>query len=364
MKHSVAIIDSNSTHRNDVVKLLSLYYDVQDYDNEGAAFGGMRARRPDVILVGPQVGAGSGTNLIRDLRKDPGLAWIPTIYIADNEDFRTVDQLRDAGIREKLVQPYAPQTLLSLLSRQINGRVEQGWQALPGSQRKALESSLQAFNRIVEDLTRGKPLPFADVSKSCQAVVEAVQNHELGGLLDQIRRHDNVTYVHSLRFASMMSLFGSAIGLPEDQQLVLAIGGMLANVGMMTVPRPVLHKAGALSPQEWEAVRNHVQVAERILSTCDDIPKGVGLIVSHHHERLDGSGYPRGLTGKDLNQLSRMAGIIDVFCALTDHRPHKPSLSPAAALALMTEEMSAQLDVGLLAKFQAIMLEVGGFEAM
>ncbi len=59
-----------------------------------------------------------------------------------------------------------------------------------------------------------------------------------------------------------------------------------------------------------------------------------------------------------------MAGIIDVFCALTDHRPHKPSLSPAAALALMTEEMSAQLDVGLLAKFQAIMLEVGGFEAM
>jgi HD-GYP domain-containing protein (c-di-GMP phosphodiesterase class II) len=119
----------------------------------------------------------------------------------------------------------------------------------------------------------------------------------------------------------------------------------------------LLNKQGKLTPNEWKTMQSHVTTSEKFLAMADTLPKGVFTIVSHHHERLDGSGYPRGLTSSDLNELSRMAAIIDVFCALTDRRPYKRTIAAHVALETIATEMKNQIDQDLLYKFRDVLLD-------
>ena len=154
-----------------------------------------------------------------------------------------------------------------------------------------------------------------------------------------------------------MALFGKALGLPKPQQTVVATGGLLHDIGMMTVPRALLNKSEKLSPNELKTIRNHVSVTQTILANSDLVPKGVLTIATQDHERLDGSGYPFGLKSAQLNDLARMAGIIDVFCALTDRRPYKRTVAGHVALEIMATEMKEQLDLDMLYKFKEILID-------
>jgi putative nucleotidyltransferase with HDIG domain len=278
--------------------------------------------------------------------------------VIDNEDFRILDTMRESGIKDYLVKPYRRSALVDAISQRLNGGIERSWQDLPPVQRKALEGSISTFNSIADDIANGNPIRFGAVNDSCAALVEAVTKDELGPLLHKIKAHDNFTYVHSLRVSTLMALFGKTLGLLKPQQVVLATGGMLHDIGKMTIPRMLLNKEGKLSPHEWDIMRGHVAISEKILAMTDAVPKGVATIVSHHHERLDGSGYPRGLTSPDLNELSRMGGIIDVFCALTDRRPYKRTFAAHVALETMASEMRGQLDQSLLFKFKEVLLDM------
>jgi putative nucleotidyltransferase with HDIG domain len=357
MKHLVAIVDANLQHRNEVVEALLSFYVVHSYDTASAAISGMQIAPPKLILVGQRVGADNGVNFIKDLRREKGLSSVPVIFIIDSEDFRIVDQMRDLGIKDYLAKPYRRSALINIISWQLNNRVERSWQDLPLTQRKALEGTLSVFNSVADDIANGNPLSMQDVNDSCSALVEVVGKEELSPLLKKIRDHNNLIYVHSLRFASMMALFAKAIGLPREQQILVASGGMLHDIGMMTISRDLLNKNGKLSNGEMTTIRGHVAMGQKILLATKSIPKGVQMIVTQHHERLDGAGYPLGLKAEDLNELARMAGIIDVFCALTDRRPYRRTVAPHVALETMATEMKGQLDLDLLIKFKEILLD-------
>jgi HD-GYP domain-containing protein (c-di-GMP phosphodiesterase class II) len=357
MKHLVAIVDANAQHRYTVAEALLSFYTVHAYDSAANAISGMLLTQPKMILVGQRVGAGSGAHFIDELRRERSLSKIPVIFIVDSEDFRTVDTMRHHGIKNYLVKPYPRSTLINTISSQLNGRVERSWQDLPPVQRKALEGSLQAFNGIANEIASGNELPFNAITESCNAIVDVVNNREFGSLLHKIKDHDNFTYVHSLRFSTFMTLFGQAIGLSKEQQILVASGGMLHDIGKMTIPRALLNKEGRLSPSETEIMRNHVDTSQKLLASNQAIPKGVATIVTQHHERLDGSGYPTGIDSTELNQLARMAAIIDVFCALTDRRPYKRTLTAHVAIEMMATDLKSQLDQTLLGRFREILLD-------
>jgi HD-GYP domain-containing protein (c-di-GMP phosphodiesterase class II) len=357
MLHLVAVVDANAQHRNMVAEALLPFYTVQAYDTPANAISGMLIARPRLILVGQRVGAGSGINFIKDLRKEISLSVIPVIFIIDSGDYRNIDLTREFGIKDYLVKPYRRSELISAISKQLDARVEHSWQELPAVQRKALEGTLGVFNSVADDISNGNPLSYKSINESCAALVDVVTQEELTPLLNKIKDHDNFTYVHSLRFAIFMALFGKSVGLPKTQQTVVATGGLLHDVGMMTVPRDLLGKHGKLAAEEWSVLRGHVAISQKILVNTDSIPKGVLTIGTQDHERLDGSGYPRGLKSSELNDLARMAGIIDVFCALTDRRPYKRAIPAHVALETMAIEMKDQLDQGMLVKFKEILLD-------
>lgn len=125
----------------------------------------------------------------------------------------------------------------------------------------------------------------------------------------------------------------------------------------MSIPHEVLNKPGRLNTAEFEVMKEHVAASVIYLRGCPDLPKGIATIAAQHHEKLDGTGYPFGLTGSKLNRLARMASIIDVFTALTDRRVYKREMEAEAALKLMVDEMTSHLDTKQLGLFRQMLLD-------
>lgn len=356
MKSTIAIIDGNTAHRTQLMMALQGEFSVRWYDS--ASRSAMHLDMPQVFIVGQTLAGGaSGLALIRDLQSERSLAGIPILFIADRDDSRTRDQLLLLGIKSMLTKPYSIDVLRATVQKLVNNAVMATWKELQPLQRKSLEGTLAAFDGIANDLAKGKPPEIGPVTDACAALVEVMAREELGGVLDKIRNHDNFTYVHSMRFSAFMAVFAKSIGLPKDLQIQVASGGLLHDIGMMSIPSAVLNKQDQLSPAEWKQVRNHVQTSQKILQMMGNVGKGVGVIVSQHHERLDGSGYPNGLKGGELNELARMAAIIDVFCGLTDRRPYRRTLTAAAAFEQIATTMKGLLDIELMMRFREVMLD-------
>lgn len=126
----------------------------------------------------------------------------------------------------------------------------------------------------------------------------------------------------------------------------------------MAIRHTLLNKAeNLLTEEETEILRSHVPAAVNFLKASSDMPKGIVTIAAQHHERLDGSGYPLGLTAPQLNELARMTAMVDVFSSMTEGRLNKPGMTAAAALKIMKDEMAGQFDRDLLAHFREILLD-------
>jgi HD-GYP domain-containing protein (c-di-GMP phosphodiesterase class II) len=128
---------------------------------------------------------------------------------------------------------------------------------------------------------------------------------------------------------------GEALGLSRGRLRQLALGGLLHDMGELSVPSAVLQKPGALDDDEFAAIRRHPEAGERLLRELGGFPAGVLRLVLDHHERLDGSGYPRGLAAGDLDVETRILAVCDVYDALVSDRVYRAAWTPERALALL-----------------------------
>jgi HD-GYP domain-containing protein (c-di-GMP phosphodiesterase class II) len=145
------------------------------------------------------------------------------------------------------------------------------------------------------------------------------------------------------------------MGMKGTDLMTLSTGGLLHDVGKMQIPHLVLNKPGKLSDEEFVVMKSHVTKSIDYLELNKELPKGVIIIAGQHHEKIDGTGYPKGLKGKELNELARMASIIDVFGALTDRRVYKDPMPPEKAFDIM-QGFEGHLDLQFLALFKDILL--------
>ncbi len=246
------------------------------------------------------------------------------------------------------------------MSQGVNLGVEADWEKIEPKQRQALKNTVTSFNNIAQLIEDGKPLPYGEVQESCAPLVDAISSDNYKDILRGVRSHDNYSYVHSLRVATFLGLFGNVLGIKGDDLTTLTTGGLLHDIGKISIPPGVLNKPGKLTDEEFSVMKSHVTFSVNHLDHSVDIPRGVLIIASQHHEKLDGSGYPHGLEGKELNQLARMASIIDIFGAITDRRVYKDPVPPERALEIMSN-MTNQLDQALLAVFREMLLDAGTY---
>lgn len=152
-----------------------------------------------------------------------------------------------------------------------------------------------------------------------------------------MEHRDRTTSGHGDRLATLSMALGTALGLPHFEILVLNRGGYLHDIGKIGIPDSVLFKPGPLTAEEWAVMRTHSAKGEEICRPAKTLAP-VLPIIRHHHERLDGTGYPDGLRGDEIPLLARILSVADVFDALTSTRPYKEARTPAQALAIVQDE--------------------------
>ena len=153
-----------------------------------------------------------------------------------------------------------------------------------------------------------------------------------------IEARDRATDGHCQRLAEYATSLGERLGLSEEELDTLRVGGYLHDVGKVGIPDAILLKNGKLTSDEYELMKGHTLIGDRLCAELR-LLKPVRPIVRHHHERLDGSGYPDGLTGDAVPLLAQITGIVDVFDAITTSRPYKPALSPEWACSQLRAEV-------------------------
>ncbi|MFO1153494.1 MAG: HD-GYP domain-containing protein [Rhodospirillales bacterium] len=355
----IAIISDNIDESRLMRSALSDRYHVTAFPSVISAIYACRLTVPQVVIVDEPIVRASRGSVVKTLRGEPGMDVVPVFLAITTDGCDLSDLLRELGAYGIVAKPIHGDTLLRQVSRALNLGIEAKWDALPEAARTALKETSLAFGRLNAMVEEGEPVIYSDLTIAASALANVTDAENIQHLLDGVREHDDYTYVHCLKVATMLAMFGRRISMSEDQVTVLAAGGMLHDIGKIAVPLAILNKPGRLNEREWTVMKDHVPATIRYLEAFGEVPRPVVSIAAQHHEKLDGSGYPLGLAGSQLNELARMAAIIDIFTALTDRRVYKPGMPAEKALGLMTNQMGPHLDPRLLQVFRHIVLDEG-----
>jgi len=224
---------------------------------------------------------------------------------------------------------------------------------------RRLTERAQAARSIVTDLfdsaALGGTLAPADVDRGTETVLAAVSDAGISAWLAELWRHDAGVYEHTLSVAGLCAAFGGRIGLSRTDLARLARASLLHDLGKARIPKEILDKPGRLDVNELRLMRRHPEIGASLLIAQGGFDAEVIDVVRHHHERIDGTGYPDRLKGKQISDLVRIVAICDVFSALTERRAYRQPARPAEALAIMVE-MQGHLDQALLSAFAPSML--------
>ncbi|HEY9164012.1 MAG TPA: HD domain-containing phosphohydrolase, partial [Magnetovibrio sp.] len=285
--------------------------------------------------------------------RDAQLKHIPFVILSNTTAGELVLGDGEGAKDQFMKRPLNFKALLEQISFSISASVEKSWKSLPQGAQKTLTSTVEQFKSITQAIANGELPDVKETNAACKPLVECVSSNEYKDVLDGLRGHHNYTYVHSLRVATYLTLFGKAVGMGENEMLLLSSGGVLHDVGKITMPQTLLNKPGKLDDQEWNVMRDHVVQSNDIIVAMHEVSPVIRIIAEQHHEKVDGTGYPHGLKGSQLNELARMATIVDIFGALTDERAYKPAFSIEKSFAIL-EDMGGGLDQRLVSKFREV----------
>ncbi len=278
------------------------------------------------------------------------------LFIIPTHNSDAISRLRDLDVADYLVLPIDPGELRTLAKGIINRRVERSWEALHPTKRKALKESLACFEKCFSQVRRGEPLPMEDINVSCRHIRDAAALGGLDGWIKALDDHHNYSFRHSMFVCGILTYFANAIGIVGADLEQLTVGGMLHDVGKSQVPLEILDKPGKLDDGEWKIMRNHPEHSREILLSNQGLDADTVAMAVNHHEKLDGTGYPDGLSGAQISDHVRLTAIADVYSALIDKRSYKEAMGQEAALDLMAKFVG-HLDMDLLGAFRSFVLE-------
>ena len=242
----------------------------------------VRTTHPDLILLDVRMAGQDGIETCRILKQDPATRLIPIILVTGFQD--SDDRVRglEAGADDFITKPFNIHEL------------------------RARMRSLIRIKRHTDDL------------ESAESVIVS--------LALTIEARDAATEGHCQRLADYAVQLGRAVGLAPSDLAALWRGGFLHDIGKVGVPDSILLKPGPLTRAEYDVMKQHAVIGDHLCGHLRSLQR-VRPIVRHHHERLDGSGYPDGLAGDDIPLLAQIIAVVDVFDALTTSRPYKPAMS-------------------------------------
>ncbi len=215
----------------------------------------------------------------------------------------------------------------------------------PATMGEEIERAAQVVNKSKEavmSLFNEARLGKAVDAEQCLPLVEevassVVRNPSALISLARLKTKDDYTYMHSVAVCALMVSLSRQLGLDEATTREAGLAGLLHDVGKMAMPLDVLNKPGALTDAEFAIMRGHPTRGYEMLKDGSAVPPSALDVALHHHEKMDGTGYPAKLAGEQITLMSRMGAVCDVYDAITSNRPYKNAWDPAASLARMAQ---------------------------
>lgn len=216
---------------------------------------------------------------------------------------------------------------------------------------QAIERAKPIIKAMFEDARMGESVPVGNAIHVVEEIAACMTDSARALIeVSRLKTRDEHTFLHSIAVTALMVHLGRSINVDEKTVQILGLGGLLHDVGKVKTPLKILNKTSRLTDKEMSLVRLHPAHGHDLLSRQGDMPDAVLDICMHHHERLDGKGYPKGLSTDQITLPVRIASICDVYDALTSRRPYKQAWAPRDAAEFMFKQ-EGQFDQPLLGSF-------------
>ncbi len=274
-------------------------------------------------------------------------AGIQHVYI---DTARGLDDVEAVAAEE--VQAAVEQEIVNALSAPQDPIVRVSVREELARAKRIHEQAHKVIRSMMSDVRLGNAVSLDDAEPVVEAITGSVLRNggALMGLIG-IKNKDDYTFLHSVSVCTLMIAFGRSLGLDGDELRQGGIGGLLHDIGKMKVPDEVLNKPGRLTDAEFDLIKKHPGDGHAVLLETPGIGPIPLDITRHHHERLDGRGYPDGLAGDAISTMARMAAIVDVYDAITADRCYHKGMPAAEALRKMWEWSTDHFDQKLLQAF-------------
>lgn len=290
----ILVVDDEAPNRGLVRKVLEpMGYDIAEAADGEEAVAEISARPPDLVLLDLIMPRMDGYSVLRAIKSDPRTRLIPVVMLTSHDQL--VEKIRavQIGVDDYLVKPFN----ITELTARVKSLV-----------------SLKQFTDELEHASR--------VVESFAVCVES---------------RDRYTGNHCKRLGAYGARVGRALGLGDEDLKTLHLGGVLHDIGKIAISDLILNKPGRLTPEEFVQMKTHSAVGSDLLRPMRTLER-VFPLVRHHHEKLDGSGYPDGLGGAEIPLLVRITSVVDVFDALHTRRSYKEPFPVEKCLDILREE--------------------------
>jgi putative nucleotidyltransferase with HDIG domain len=218
-----------------------------------------------------------------------------------------------------------------------------------------ITDSAAAFTSMFAAIRHGKPLNFSDAERATSHIINSIAQNGLSAWLDDVRRYHQGTFQHCLLVTGIAVGFALDIGFDTPDVKRLGVAATLHDIGKARIPLSILDKPGRLDPTEEQVMRRHPVIGYELLKDMPGVSPEVLDGVRHHHEYLDGSGYPDALKAPQISDLVRLLTISDIFAALIESRPYRPAMLRPEAYKILCG-MDGQLERSLVKAFRNVAL--------
>jgi putative two-component system response regulator len=320
----VLVVDDEESIRSAIGKFLkSRGYDVSVANDGAGALEMLQQERFDALLCDVRMPGMSGTDVVpRAIELRPDIA---VLMLTAVNDAPTATEVLAQGAMDYLMKPVELDDLAKAVERALRKR------------------ELEIQQRNVERMIREEVALRTEELRREQAALAEISISIVRSLVNAQEAKDPFLRGHSQRVAALGASIASSMGLADDTVEDIRLSGQLHDIGKIGIPESLLHKTGPLTEEEYVRVKDHVRIGMDILTPLTPLARVLPAI-HDHHERWDGSGYPRGLAGEQISLGGRILAAVDAFDALTSRRAYREPLTPNETIDLLSTTAGAHLD--------------------
>jgi putative nucleotidyltransferase with HDIG domain len=329
----ILIVDDEPEIRTVLCDLLSAGYECAGVGSAGEALALSRTDRFDLVISDIMMKGMSGLEMVPHVR-----ALAPQTQIIMISGSQTIESAIEAlriGVFDYIMKPFD----LQLVERVVRRALEH----------HALLEAKRHYESYLEGLVRQR----TEELNSAFNALEHNYRTTLKALTMALETRDADTHGHSERVVHFSLRLGREMGLPSDQMRALEFGALLHDIGKIGVPDAILRKPAPLTKDEWVLMREHPLLGQKILRGIEFL-EGAGSVVAEHHEKWDGTGYPRGLSGAGIDIKARIFAVADAFDAVISNRVYRNGKPYEAARAELKANAGRQFDPEVIRAFERI----------